>query len=236
MTLTRVRRCSGLFAAAATGLLVIQSCGGRAASADRDYALDAVRSKADAAARLQVFDTLDDVLPNVVYRSGGKSSSMTTAVVVGRLVSARHGRAFVNDVPQSQEVGYSDAAADWRTVHFEVEVDRTLSGQQIKTLTVGVSIGAGTDPDRFARGLMALGRVVLLITPQDSVFDYDDSVHPLLGGGELVATVSSEGHLALPAMDEAEADGLLKNTRTEDELATVSGRSTRQVEVSTTPR
>jgi hypothetical protein len=203
-------------------LLGLSACAERSdpLNGERSYAVHELSARFQGRSQLHTFDTLEEALPNVLYTdSAGRGSPLSISAVVGRVVSAEDGRAFLNASPESEEVPFDDRRADWRTIHLHIEVDQVLGGQPFRDLTVGIAIGAATDPGRMETGLTGLGHVVLLVTPPDAVFDYDTEVHPLLGGGELIATVDDEGRLALPMIDGTTRGRVLGDIRTVDDLA-----------------
>ena len=75
---------------------------------------------------MRTYETLDEVLPNVVYRRpDGRGAALSSSAVVGRIAGVDRGRAFVNGSPESAEVPFDDPDADWRTMHLRVDVERT---------------------------------------------------------------------------------------------------------------
>ena len=181
------------------------------------------------------FDSLDELLANTLYeRPGEPPRPLTEAVVVGRVARVEPGRGFGvdgDDAERGTETDFTDARAQWRTVHAVVEVDSVVSGDEsLDTVVVGLVM---SDLEPAQEGLPALGRVVLFLDRQP-VFDYDASVYGVAHDGRLIGEVDDEGRMSFPALAPEEEDELLSGVGTVEQLREAAGRPERVVQLDAT--
>lgn len=185
------------------------------ASADEDFEalVDSMRIRNQLVDRGSWFKNLDEAYPG-----SGVTGSQTEVVVVGNVVGASEGRAFVSiDNPaegesDSLEVDWTDPSATWRTVHLRVKVKEVLGGQvpEVQEIQVGIVI-SGVETDTAVRALKRLGRVGLFLG-RSPVFGYDNSVYWVVGDGALLA-MPANGKYQLPFLDPVTDTGLLGEPR-----------------------
>jgi hypothetical protein len=223
---------AGVVCALLVGLCAA-GCGESSSSeAQQKYLIEHLEARNSSTSRMHVYDTLEELLPQVVYRGpSGEGKPLTTAVVRGAIIDVDPGRAFVDGERGSREVAFDDRSADWRTIHLAVEVDEVIGGAVPKRLVVGLSIGGGADPDEIGKGIQTLGSVVLFLGQPTAVFDYDPSVFAMVEGGALLATVSPDGRLHLPVKSTEEEAALLGRTGTLEQLRTAAAAPAREIPV-----
>lgn len=216
-----------LWVSAAVTLIAACSTGGPGT-------VEVLRDRHETAGRIHVYDSLDDLLGNTRYRFGAaEPRPLTVAVVAGRFESAAPGRAFTvpgGDAPGGQVADFDDGDAVWKTVEGVFMVDHVVSGDASEgdRLTVGFAFGPDIDVGRVERDLRGLGRTLLFLN-RSAVFAYDPSVHGTADDGTLVATVATDGTLALPALEAGEARQLLRSTPTLASLDAAAVRPTRTI-------
>jgi hypothetical protein len=153
---------------------------------------------------------LAEVLPNVRWRrdDGGAPEAASDLVVLGRIVAVDEGAAFderggpAPEGPGAREVAFDDETADWRTLELEVEVDRTIAGDDVDRVRAGFPVlGSTADARTAAAGLRTFGQVVLFLAEGSPVYAYDPTLLAVVHRGQLIATVDDAGRLALPLME-----------------------------------
>lgn len=205
--------------ASAVALLLLAACG----NAESDVALARVRARNEAGARIHVYESLGELLPNVVFgESEATAMPVVRAVLVGRIRSVEQGLGFRvpdGDAPGGIRTSFDDKLALWKTVHLSVDVEKAIGGDATeRTIRVGLAIDAG-DSDKTIQALEDLGRVVVFLNRGASaVFDYDDGLESLVDDGATLAVVDEEGRLTLPLMDRARQASVLRGARSTDDL------------------
>ncbi len=237
MSRTRTIRtkCAGVVVVALT-ICASAGCGegSNAAAGDRVSAIEQLTARSNGALRMRVYDTIDELLPNVTYRTPtGEEGPLTAGVVVGTIVEVAHGKAFVDGERGSTQVAYDDPDTDWRTLHMTLDVDETLGGPTRDRVVVGLSMGTGSDPDKIGRGLKDLGRVLIFLGRPTAVFDYDPSVFAMVDGGGLLATIDQAGEIHLPVQSPESEAVLLGKIRTLDDLRAAGTAPIRVIQVDT---
>ena len=209
----------------AAACLLIGLAAAACASSDeeaRGYAVDHLRSRAEAATRFSPYIDIADVLPNVRYEVPGEPARRpSVAAVVGRITSVDPGYGFA--VPGGDGNGirirFDDSKAVWKTVHLSVEIERHIAGTPVAdNVKVGLAIGGSVDADEFSDGLRLLGRAVFILNSGSPVFAYDSSLYSIPEDGALLVLVDDEGRLTVPSVDQLREDELLRSTPTLDRL------------------
>jgi hypothetical protein len=167
------------------------------------------------------FDSLDDLLGNVVYKMGDEPAApLTDAVIVADIIDVSPGSGFRiegNDAPGGIETGFDDPRALWRTVHVKVSVVSTVSGSVGDEPLVGLSFGPDTPIGDIDRELRSLGQVLLFLN-RSPVFAYAPEVYGTVMDGALVGTVRSDGSIRFPVLESEDEKALLHEVSTIDEL------------------
>lgn len=218
---------------------------GGAATATIDPEADAARLRAliDGAYsnRDYVFvpGSLAEYLPNRRYRGpDGRVTTLTDAVVVGRVVSVTPGRAHYwpedDEAGPGIEVPFDDPRATSRTVHAEVAVTEVIAGEVTqRTIVVGFGIGtSSTELDTLTAGLPALGDLVLFLR-RSGVFGYDPAVWGVAEDGAMLAEVEDGGRLSFPAIEPYRAERYLARNPTVDSLRAAGRQPTIEVPLET---
>lgn len=215
-----------LIAALLVSGLAVSGCGRDSVGTDQasSYVVNLLQARNEAAGRgPSWFKALDELLPNTVYQHpNGERETLTDLVVVGRIVEVEEGIGFVvpdGDAPSGQPTSFDDPKALWRTVHFRVDVDQTAGGgQRPRSVRVGLAFGVDGEFAKVAAGLQGLGRVVLFLQRNSPVLAYDPTLYSVVEDGSFIATVGSDGTLALPVIDGERASQLLSSTPRLDRL------------------
>jgi hypothetical protein len=217
-------------------LLFVQGCGtgdeaDRPDAIEQNAAIQHLRARSEGASRVRWFDTLADLLPNVTWRADAPAlAPQVEAVVVGRIEQTTYGRAFTSGEPQSVEVAWDDAAADWRTLHLRVRVEEAIGSEPDVGTAVDVGLAIGTqDPDAVLHALEQLGRVLLPLMGPGAVFDYDHDRFSIAMDGELLGTVSDSGAISLPVLDPEEERRFLAGTPTVAQLQLAAAGPEREI-------
>jgi hypothetical protein len=192
----------------------------------RHYVVDHIRSRNElVTSGPPWYRTLDEVLPNVRYREGnGKTVALTDLVVAGKITEVTKGAGFLwnEDAARSTTVSFDDRGAVWKTVHLRVTVDQAWGRSSPEdTITVGLATAPNVDFPKLRAGLTSLGKVALFLHPRSvsaPVFGYDPSLYGILEDGAFVATIASDGRLALPFLEAGRAQQLLAGVDTVQEL------------------
>jgi hypothetical protein len=183
------------------------------ARSDFEVLAESMRIRNRMADRGSWFRSLDEA-----YSDAGQKGAQTEVVVVGNVVDASEGRAFISfDNPaegaaDSSEVPWSDTNAMWRTVHLRVKVKEVVGGgpPDLKEIQVGLVI-SGVDPESAIRALKSLGRVGIFLG-RSPVFSYDPALYWVVGDGALLA-LPTKGKYELPFLDPVTDIGLLDEPR-----------------------
>jgi hypothetical protein len=203
------------------------------AAQDRAYAIETLTARANGELRLRLYDTIDELLPNVSYRqAAGSARPLADGVILGRIVETTPGQGFVNGDRRSMPVPFDDERADWKTLHLVVEVTDTIGGPTLDRVRMGLAVGARTNMDALGDGLRSLGRVLLFLQHRpNAVFDYDAGLYTDVEGGALLATVDDAGRIRLPMKSRAEEAVLLGSVRTVADLEAAATRPARTVQL-----
>ena len=239
----RRQRAGGLSAAVVL-VLVLQGCGGTEGpdsvdsaetepsdsdgTESADYVIDLMRQRAESSdgSSRPAYDSLAGALPLVTYRGAdGVVGRVSSSVVLGRFESADAGLGFIasvhSDTEVVSEVAFDDPAAQWRTIHARFTQTEVLAGADLAddgSLTLGFAVGTQTDATRFGESLHALGDVLVFVTDDSPVFDYEPGLPSVAVDGALVATIDESGDLALPFVTPARAESLLADLPTLEQL------------------
>jgi len=136
---------------------------------------------------------------------------LSVRAVVGEFTDAAPGFGFRGE---GDRVAFDHPDALWKTIHFELRVDENLGGDGASPVRVGFGVGGETDFQKTKDGLIALGRVALLLTPSP-VFAYDEGPLAIVEDAELLLEIDAEERLSLPFIDdESQASSFLQNTAT----------------------
>lgn len=239
----RRQRAGGLSAAVVL-VLVLQGCGGtegpdsvdsaetEPSDADgtesADYVIDLMRQRAESSdgSSRPAYDSLAGALPFVTYRGAdGVVGRVSSSVVLGRFESADAGLGFIASVhsdtegsPRSRSTIQPPNGARSTPGSHKTEV---LAGADLAddgSLTLGFAVGTQTDATRFGESLHALGDVLVFVTDDSPVFDYEPGLPSVAVDGALVATIDESGDLALPFVTLARAETLLADLPTLEQL------------------
>ncbi len=203
--------------------------GAQAAGADPEALAQAYRetiaNAGGAGSRVTAPESLVEYLPNTTYLvRNGAMVTLSDAVVVGHVTSVSPGHA--HDWPADAEdrppveVPFDDPRALSRTIHAEVAVTEVLAGRITEdTVVVGFGWGTETPFDVAARGLPALGNVLLFLEEDSPVFAHDRAVqYGVAENGALLAEIDAGGRLTFPALEPYWADQFLARNPTLDSL------------------
>lgn len=178
---------------------------------------------------VRLSDRLIDYLPNV-HTDQAPTEPVLDTVVVGEVVKAEAGTAFLvpeGDFPEGApndgqtEVPFDSEEADWRTIHATVKVSQSLGSEEAEggEVEIGFVVDPDVDAALYMEGLRNLGPAVFFADTENPAFDYDEDVRGIAGGaGSMIATIDSDGLLALPLMREASAADFLADSPTLDAL------------------
>jgi hypothetical protein len=163
------------------------------------------------------YRTLDEMLPNVTYASStGQSTTLPTTVVVGRITDVEPGKGFRiegDDAADGLATDFSDARAKWFMAHATVKVDHAIGSNAPSELTVAFPSEGPSSFAKLRAGLKALGTVVLVLRHDDRRVAYDPSLYTLIeDDGLVLATVASDGTLAMPLLAPGRPEALLATT------------------------
>jgi hypothetical protein len=199
------------------------------AADDVEYVFSSIAAHVSGGASSQSFRYLTDFLPNVQADRGDARPPQewfpTVGVIVGEVHNVTAGRAYDvrDDVDDQVQVPFDSDAADWRSVHFDLEVvesfDRSVP---LGTQRVGVAIPGGTSAERFMQGLREIGSAVFALEQDSPVFAYDTGRVGIVGDGLLIIPVRANGTLAVPAMEAHDATELLTRSQTLAALRTMA--------------
>jgi hypothetical protein len=242
MTRARSQRAGGLSAPVVVLALLLQGCGStegpdfvdsdETESSDSDgtesadYVIDLMRQRAESFDGSSAYDSLVGALPLVTYRgTDGVVGRVSSSVVLGRFEAADAGLGFIANVESETEVvtevEFDDPAAQWRTIHARFTQTEVVAGADLASdgsLTLGFAVGTQTDVTRFGESLHALGDVLVFVTEDSPVFDYEPGLLSVGEDGALVAIIDESGDLALPFVTPARAESLLADVPTLEQL------------------
>lgn len=194
-----------------------------------------LRERHEAAGGTQPFDSLDDLLDNVRYSMPGRETGpLTDAVVVGRVQDVVEGKGFYaegGDAPSGTETEYNDERVEWRTVHVIVDIERLVSGSADKQVAVGFSFGDAISFEQIRSDFMSFERIVLFLQKDQPVFAYDRDVLGTIMDGALLGTVSSDGSIALPVLEDSEEARLTRGTPSVTALVRAAQGKPRHIEL-----
>jgi hypothetical protein len=190
--------------------------------------VEALHARHEGGATVRPFDSLDDLLANRQYQVGeGVARPLTDAVVIGHFLQVGPGQGFTvsgNDAPGGTVTDFDDPQALWRTIHGTFMIDAVISGSTSSpTAIVGFAFGAETSTTQIEKDLVSLGPVVLFLNHSE-VFAYDKRVFGTVLDGALLAPVSPDGEIDLPALDEGERATFLSEAPTLSALRTAAAR------------
>jgi hypothetical protein len=221
---------------AALGALLVSACRSDDGAAQidagqaRHFVSDFFTNRADNDILGRVYNTLDEVLPNVEYvRTDGTKGPVATLAVVGRIVSVDKGAGWYapgDDAASGTQVDFDDNRAEWWAVHARVQVDHAIASEAPEgDLRVHLPSRGPNDFEMFEAGLKALGTVVLFLRNDATVTEYDPELWSVIEEeGVLLATVGANESLELPLMpDRREREllvGLARLTDLEQKAAT----------------
>jgi hypothetical protein len=178
----------------------------------------------EGASGYRLFNSLSDFVQLDVQKHPERSDML---VVRAAVTGVAPGRAYVQeggDSTAQHEVSFDEGGhgADWWTLHVELQPKEILFGElPEKPLRAGLAFRTESY-DEIAPSLELIHDAVWVLYPDSAVFENDPGVYGVADNGRLVATVAVDGSLALPAMDDAEQQLLLKATPTLDALKAVA--------------
>ncbi|MGH9194923.1 MAG: hypothetical protein ACRD1T_04195 [Acidimicrobiia bacterium] len=175
-------------------------------------------------------------MPNVKWGEPGKPPcALADVIPVGTIANVTKGAGWFADEDNnggSQQIPFDDPRAVWKTVHLTFSVERQWGVAKAPSdVRVGLAMGGKADFARVASDLKSLGRVVLFLYKDSPVFAYEPYLFAIQEDGGMIATVDSEGRLALPFLDSARAARLLEQTPTLDALAAAARDPERTIEL-----
>lgn len=188
----------------------------------------------------RVYDDLTDLLPSVAYKRGAQEPQPVCELVVhGSIISVEPGVGFENfdalanggdrpgSVPDTTEVPFDDAAADFRTVHTTIEMLDRLGNSpapEARTVEVGIVIDKSTDFNSFRRGLQSVASYVFFLEANNPVFAYAHNIFSIAGNGSLLTVVGEQGRLSLPGLAHEDEEDFLRNASTLNQLKSSADR------------
>jgi hypothetical protein len=145
------------------------------------------------------------------YRSVAEAMRFADSVVVGSFTEVTPGRGFSwtlspTGEEQTHEHEYGAEEAWINTVHAIFAVDEVLAsarGSEVRpgsTVSVGIAIDNAVSATQGTSELAGLGTVVLYLV-KSPVFDYQPELYAILEDGAFLATVSPQGALSYPLLD-----------------------------------
>lgn len=174
--------------------------------------------------------TLEQRLPNTTIVSFGQEFSASDVAVRGDVISVEKGFGFRTppvDAPADLMTSFDDRRSTWKTIHLTVRVTQVLAGEASDEIRVGLTIEGDTSMSE-AQELLAVDDAVFLLNHRHPFYDYDAS---LLGSNpDVIATIDSDGRLALPVLADADEQRLLAGTPDLPSLVEAGGRPQRRLE------
>lgn len=183
--------------------------------------------------RIATYSELARALPNVQYvRDDGASYRASELLVVGRVLYAEPGIGLAVGGDSDEVVPFDAPDADLVTVHITMEVESAYGSEgRITdppiTVVAGLSVGFDGTRDDILKAAASLGRVVLMLRPND-VFSYADDVYGIVDSGESIVRIADDGALSLPAAAESAAASFLEAYPTLDSLEATAARPSSQ--------
>lgn len=183
-----------------------------------------------------------EVLPNATLRASDRDyRSISELVVLGKVAEVQPGvsRAWLEVDPETGEeretmiaLPFNDPTAQSTTVHLvfqitevigidESEVPLVTAGQEV---SVGLALGPQVDLEQVSGDFSDLGEIVLFLTDDTRVFDYQPGLWKILEDGAFIGVIDRKGRLTFPAMDPSASAALvpagltLPNLRREAQL------------------
>lgn len=153
-----------------------------------------------------------ELLPNVKFKvDSAPAEALSDAVVTGRITEVEPGVSQVSSGEDSVALAdFEDCRAMARTLHLEVSVDEELGPTDVSgSVRVGLAIGASVDPNEMMAGLESLGQVLLFLSAESAVFDYDPSLYRILENGALLGVVGADGRVEFPVQAQLHVEGSL---------------------------
>ena len=203
----------------------------------RDRLVAMMHGRLGAASRVELYSSLDELLPNVQFRVAGRGvRRAATRVVVGRVLTVEPGMAFApsnDDGSTSEAMPFDDPRALWRTMHITLEVEEDLGkpGNPDRTVRVGFAIDASQHYPSLLEGLESLGRSVWFLKTDSPVFKYDRKLLSVVEDGGLIATIAADGTVDLPLLESDRARELLGSIATLDDLKARATGGPREIRV-----
>lgn len=182
--------------------------------------LEEMQGRAESGSSVRPYNSLVEVLGNVEYSiEGGPAEPLSEAVVVGKFVDVVAGRAFSDERPGSPdgvELDFDSPDAIWRSVHAMVEVEEVVSGSLEGPVIAGFAFDPKVPLHEIREEFVEMGSVLLFLN-RTPVFDYDPEVFGTVSDGALLGVVD-RGRISLPVMDGDQAEELLRDASTLNEL------------------
>lgn len=190
----------------------------------------------------RAYSNVLEVLPNATLRAGDRDyRSISELVVLGVVAEVQPGisRAWLEFDPETGEerettidLPFNDPTAQATTVHLvfqitevigidESEVPLVTAGQEV---SVGLALGSHVDLERVSDDFSDLGEIVLFLTDDGLVFDYQPGLWQILEDGAFIGVIDRKDRLTFPAMDPTASAALvpagltLPNLRQEAQL------------------
>jgi hypothetical protein len=164
------------------------------------YAIQQLRSAGDYA---WYPANLREVLPTTTVEApDGTTTSVSSGLAIGRIVEVDDLRTFANSPDGPEEVDSSSPRAAWRTTRLRIAVEESVASPELGSeVRVALSFGLGADDALLRRGLLALGRVLVVLAPDGLPSEDDPKVLRVAMDGQLLGTVDKRGRIDFPGMD-----------------------------------
>lgn len=195
----------------------------------RQAVVDNLTARARAGDRADTwYRTLGEALPSVRYATpDGETLRASDLVVIGSVSTVRAGIGGKAEGDVWIETSFNDPEAVVRTYHLTVAIETVIAGRIGRTVEVGVALGDSVSPETAFAGLRELGRMILFLSAESPVYEYDDHLYAVLEDGGLTAFVTPSGTLSLPFVDEDRARVLLSESPSVESLIELADREVR---------
>jgi len=172
------------------------------------------------------YQNVAGLLPNVTYRDQDQSVTevYAEALVLGSVESVEEGAAFVatKAEPDGEEIPFDSPEAAWRTLEAIFVIDELLAGQvNGDSIVLQLSADGDEDPAEVAELLMSMAQLALSVKHVPPTNYFPES-YWVVHSNTLFIAISPSGELSLPALPDAEAENMLGQIDTLDELRSVA--------------